>query len=324
MIFDGHCDIFTDVLRRRLQGERQVLSRRHLPKLRQGGICGGCFVLWVDPPFTDAPQSRMTQLVKAMREDMAECQEAVLAHGASEIDAAVKAGRFPILLGIEGLSSIGEDVDAINRFYDLGARHAMLTWNEGNALAGGAKAMPTQGLTETGRRVLARMEQLHMLVDVSHLNDRSFWQVMDVVHGPVVASHSNARALAQVPRNLSDAQMRVIAESGGVVGLNANKNLVSPEAEQQHLQYFAAHAAYIAERIGVEHLAFGFDFNEYLSDEATKSYNDGGNPNVPGLEDCSKTAAYLAALREVGFSESELAQIAWQNWLRVIENVLGA
>lgn len=323
MIFDGHCDIFTDVLRRRLCGETQVLARHHLPKLRAGGIRGGCFVLWVDPPFTDDPAARMAQLLSAVAAEMAECNEAALVASAAEIEGVAAAERFPILLGVEGLSAIGENVDAIDRLHAFGARHAMLTWNEANALATGAKADPSRGLTELGRRALARLEDLHMLVDVSHLNDRSFWDVLAAVHGPIVASHSNARALAEHPRDLTDDQLRAIAETGGLVGLNANKNFVSPDPAQQTVDQFVRHAVHIAELIGVRHLAFGFDFNEYLADDATTSYNDGGNPNVPGLEDASRTPAFIEALRRAGFSDDELAQISWQNWLRVIGEVVG-
>lgn len=323
MIFDGHCDIFTDVLRRRLCGETQVLAHSHLPKLRAGGIRGGCFVLWVDPPFTDDPAARMAQLLSAVAAEMAECNEAALVTSATEIESVAATERFPILLGVEGLSAIGEDVDAIDRFHAFGARHAMLTWNEANALATGAKADPSRGLTELGRRALARLEDLHMLVDVSHLNDRSFWDVLAAVHGPIVASHSNARALAEHPRDLTDDQLRAIAETGGLVGLNTNKNFVSPDPAQQTVDQFVRHAVHIAELVGVRHLAFGFDFNEYLADDATTSYNDGGNPNVPGLEDASRTPVYVEALRRAGFSDDELSQISWQNWLRVIGEVVG-
>ena len=323
MIFDGHCDIFTDVLRRRLCGETQVLARRHLPLLRAGGISGGCLVLWVDPPFTANPAERMTALLSAVAAELSECSAAVLVKSAAEIEQALRNAQFPILLGVEGLSAIGEDVGGIDRLYDFGVRHAMLTWNEANALATGAKGDPSRGLTAAGRRVLARIETRGMLVDVSHLNDRSFWDVLGAVHGPVVASHSNARALAPHPRNLTDEQLRAIAATGGLVGLNANKNLVSPEPALQTLDHFARHAVHIAETIGTDYLALGFDFNEYLADDATQSYNDGGNPNVPGLADASHTPAFIAKLQSAGFSAQELAQITGQNWLRLIGEVVG-
>lgn len=323
MIFDGHSDIFTDVLRRRLRGETQVLSQHHLPLLRQGGIEGSCLVLWVDPPYTRNPSARLAQLLQAVRDEMETCTEAVIVHNLEEMLTAQKEGRFAILLGMEGLSAIGEDVDAIDMLYHFGVRHAMLTWNEQNALATGVRGEPSRGLTKVGCRVLQRMMSKGMIVDVSHLNDASFWDVMSHAHGPVIASHSNARALVNVPRNLNDDQLRAIASSGGLVGLNGFKNFVAVQPQDQDLDHFAAHAVHIAETIGVAHLALGFDFNEYLSDEAMSSYNDADNPNIKGLSDCSHVPAFLETLRKVGFSENELRQIAWENWRRILAQVVG-
>lgn len=322
-IFDGHSDIFTDVLRRRLAGERQVLERVHLPLLRAGGITGGCLVLWVDPPHTDAPAARLRALCQAVREELAECETAVLVHDLAELEAAEAAGRFAILLGLEGLDAIGTDASAVDALYDFGARHAMLTWNNDNALAGGAKGYPARGLTAAGRQVLARLEARRMIVDVSHLNDASFWDVLRAVHGPVIASHSNARAVNEVPRNLTDAQLRAIADTGGLVGLNAFKGFVATDPAAQTLDTFARHAAHIAETIGCDHLALGFDFNDYLHRDAMASYNDAANPNVPGLENASKAQAFIERLRAAGFSENELAQITSENWYRLIGTVLG-
>ena len=322
-IFDGHSDIFTDVLRRRLAGEKDVLARVHLPRLRAGGIEGGCLVLWVDPPHTNAPLPRFRALCQAVREELAACGEAVLVHNCGEIAAARAQGRFYILLGTEGLDAIGEDDGQIDALYDFGVRHAMLTWNNDNALAGGAKGDPSRGLTAAGRRVLARLEAWHMLVDVSHLGDASFWDVLGAVHGPLIASHSNARSVNAVPRNLDDDQLRAVAATGGLVGLNAFKGFVAADAAQQTLDTFVRHAVHIAETIGTAHLALGFDFNDYLHRDAMASYNDAANPNVPGLEDASRAQAFITRLRTAGFSEAECEAIAWRNWHRLIETVLG-
>ena len=242
---------------------------------------------------------------------------------AAEIEGVAAAERFPILLGIEGLSAIGEDVDAIDRLHAFGARHAMLTWNEANALATGAKADPSRGLTELGRRALARLENLHMLVDVSHLNDRSFWDVLATVHGPIVASHSNARALAEHPRDLTDDQLRAIAETGGLVGLNANKNFVSPDPAQQTVDHFVRHAVHIAELVGVRHLAFGFDFNEYLADDATNQLQQRWQSECARPRGREPHAGLRRSAAPRRIQRKELAQISWQNWLRVIGEVVG-
>ena len=140
----------------------------------------------------------------------------------------------------------------------------MLTWNETNALAAGAGGDPQAGLTEAGRRAVRRMGELGMVVDVSHLNDGGFWDVMDLAAGPVIASHSNCRALCDVRRNLSDDQLRRIRDTGGVVGLNAFHGFVHAEPRQQTARTLALHAVHMAEDMGVEHVGCGFAFCEFM------------------------------------------------------------
>ena len=152
MIFDGHSDIFTDVTVRRLKGETQVLKNHHLPRLRKGNIEGGCFVLWIDPPYDADPAKRLGELMHCIKDEMAECEEAVVVKNLKEIEEARKAGKFYILPGLEGLSGIGTDLDKIDELYDFGCRHAMLSWNEQNDLSTGTKGDPNRGLTELGKK----------------------------------------------------------------------------------------------------------------------------------------------------------------------------
>lgn len=109
----------------------------------------------------------------------------------------------------------------------------MLTWDEENALATGVQGDADRGLTETGRRAVRRIQEKGMVMDVSHLNEKSFWGVMDVTAGPVIASHSNAKALCDVPGNLTDEQLRAIRDTGGVVGLNAYCRFVDANPDRQ-------------------------------------------------------------------------------------------
>lgn len=323
MVFDGHCDIFTGVLQRRLKGDTQVLENFFLPQLKAGGIEGGCFVLWVDPPYDKDPAARVTQIAQAISAEMATTTEAVIVHNRAEIEAAKAAEQFYILLGAEGLAAIGDDLENLDRLYDFGVRHAMLTWNEENQLATGARGTPERGLTALGRDALRRMEEKHMIIDVSHLNDRSFWDVMDIATTPILASHSNARALVDVPRNLSDDQLRAIAETGGVIGLNAFNEFVSSDPVEQNVDHFIQHAVYIADKIGVEHLAFGFDFSDYVSQEALRTFTSQPTPNTEGLEDCSKVPAFLEKMQQAGFTDDDMEKISCGNWLRLIDTVLG-
>ncbi|NCC15549.1 MAG: membrane dipeptidase [Clostridia bacterium] len=323
MIFDGHSDIFIDVTIKRLLGETQVFKNHHLTRLRKGGIEGGCFVIWIDPPYDKEPAKRLAQILKATKEEMAECKEAVLVHNIAEIEAAQKAEKFFILLGIEGLSGIGEDVDQIHMLYDFGARHAMLTWNEQNPLATGVQGDPTRGVTELGKKAIRILQKKRMIVDVSHLNERSFWDVMDMTEGPVLASHSNAKALAPAARNLSDEQLFAIRDTKGLVGLNSFNLFVSQDLKNQNVDNLVKHASYIADKIGVEHLGFGFDFFEFLSTDSMKSYSDQETSFTIGLEDCSKVPELLIKMRAAGFTDKDLEMISGGNWLNLISRVIG-
>lgn len=323
MVFDGHSDIFTDVTVRRLQGETQVLKNHHLPRLRKGNIEGSCFVLWIDPPHDAHPAKRLGELMRCIKDEMAECEEAVLVKKYREIEDAKKAGKFYILPGMEGLSGIGTDLDKIDELYDFGVRHAMLTWNEQNELATGAKADPSRGLTPLGRRAVRRIHDKHMIMDVSHTNERTFWDIAKVGGGPIMASHSNVWALKNHTRNLTDCQLLEIRDTNGIVGLNSFNELVSENVEEQTVEGLIRHADYIANKIGVEHLALGFDFCEFLGDEAAGAFSDQENTFTKGLEDCSHVPFMLEKMREAGFSDKEMDMICTGNWHQLIQRVVG-
>lgn len=323
MIFDGHSDILSDVRVKRDAGETQVLRNHHMDRLQKGNIEGGCFVIWVDTYNGQPPQDEMRAIAKAAKAEMAECEEAVFVHNSAEIAEAKKAGKFYILPGIEGLSPIDEDLDGIHALYDFGCRHAMLTWNEQNKLATGIKGDPERGVTALGKRAIHLIQDKKMILDVSHLNERSFWDVMDTATGPILASHSNAKALASAARNLTDHQLLAIRDSGGLVGLNAFNDFISDQHENQNVAHFVQHASYIADKIGIEHLAFGFDFFEFLSTDSMKSYSDQEDSLLDGLENCSKVPEMIEQMKKAGFTDKDIEMVSYQNWMHLISRVLG-
>lgn len=323
MIFDGHSDIFSDVRYKREAGETQVLKNHHLDRLRKGGIGGGCFVIWADTFNGFDPKDEMDAIVKALQAEMAETEDFVLVHNRAEVEAAQKAGKFAILLGIEGLAGIGEDLSRMDALYEIGARHAMLTWNEENALATGVKGNPDRGVTELGRKAIKIIQDKKMILDVSHLNEKSFWDVIDASNGPILASHSNAKALAGAARNLTDDQLKAIRDTNGLVGLNGFNDFISDIKEEQDVDHLVNHASYIADKIGVEHLGFGFDFFEFLNTDFMKSYSDQEDSLLRGMEDCSKVPVLMEKLRKAGFTEKDLEMIGGGNWLNLIQRVMG-
>ena len=318
MIFDGHSDLLYDVTRRRLAGEKRVLERRHLRNLEAGGVEGLALALWVsdhaqsfwkDVPEAKSDRERTDIMLLCMKAELAECPWLAVVRTAGEAEEAKAAGKKSAFLAVEGMDAIGDDLSGIDRYADLGIRVGMLTWNGENLLATGAGGDPYSGLTDLGRLAVRRMGERNILMDVSHLNDGGFWDVMKTAEGPVIASHSNCRALCDVRRNLTDDQLRAIRDSGGVVGLNVHHAFVHADREKQTAEMLARHAAHMAEVMGVEHVACGFDFCEYFGP---------GNEGADGLENCSQIHNLFYWLEKLGMNEKEREMVARENFLRIL------
>ena len=321
-LFDAHSDIWSDVTVRRLRGERHVLRERHLERLRAGGVEGGIFVIWVDPPFDADPAARTEQIMEAVRAELAEERGVRLVRSWAELEAARTEGTFYILLGIEGLAAVGEDVERIDWYYEFGARHAGLTWNEANALATGVNGDPGRGLTGAGRAAVRKIQEKHMLLDMSPINERSFWDVVDTAAAPIAATHSNCRALCDVPRNLTDEQLRAIRDLKGVVGLNAFNGFVDLDPARQDVEHLARHAAHMVDVMGIEHVGCGFDFFEFLGQDAMGSMTD-VSPSTAGLADSSQVPNLFACFERMGMTSAEMEKIAFGNFHSLIRRVIG-
>ena len=318
MVFDGHSDLLYDVTRRRLAGEKRVLERRHLRDLEAGGVEGLVLALWVsagrDTFWKDVPEAvgdreRTDIMLLAMKAELAECPWLALVRTPAEAEATRVAGKKYAFLAVEGMAAIGADLSGIDRYAELGVRLGMLTWNEENLLATGAGGDPYSGLTELGRQAVGRMGERNILMDVSHLNDGGFRNVVKLARGPVVASHSNCRALCDVRRNLTDDQLRAIRDTGGVVGLNVHHAFVHPDPARQTAEMLARHAAHMAEVMGVEHVACGFDFCQYFGP---------GNEGAEGMESAAHIQNLFYWLEKLGMNERERTMIARENFLRVL------
>jgi len=318
MVFDGHSDLLYDVTRRRLKGETRVLERRHLDRLRRGGVEGLVLALWYGKgqgrtfwegvPGAESPAARLELMLSSAQAELSESPWLAPVRSAAEAEAAGAEGRLYAFLCVEGMEGLGGPED-LDRLAALGLRLGMLTWNEENRFAAGAAQDPQKGLTPLGRRMVRRMEELGVIVDVSHLNDGGFWDVMKLARGPVIASHSNCRRLCDVPRNLTDEQLRAIRDSGGTVGLNVYHSFVHRDPEKQTAETLALHAAHMAEIMGIEHVACGFDFCEFMGPP--------DNNGAAGLEDCGGVPAFFQCLERLGMSAGERRMIARENLLKI-------
>lgn len=208
------------------------------------------------------------------------------------------------MMTIEGMCGIKEDVeDKIQYLYDKGNRIGSLCWNDENYLATGNSGSPNRGLTDLGRKAVKKMNELHFIVDVSHANEHTFYDLLDESSLPIIATHSNAKKLCFVERNLTDQQIRAIGQKDGLIGMNACPMFIDDDLNVNHALKLAEHTYYIANLIGVKHVACGFDFSEYYSG---KDYNS-------NLKGPSQGQEFIKALKEVGFSDDEIKAIAYEN-----------
>ncbi|MCI5772956.1 MAG: membrane dipeptidase [Erysipelotrichaceae bacterium] len=310
-IFDLHADIGWDILDKVTKGHKDILKNEHLPKLAKGEIETVCVA-----SFFDGQENweQMQAMVEATRNEIASLQdEIVWVKKAEDLDVANKP---KLIMSVEGMCGIVDDVeDKIQWLYDQGVRVASLCWNEENALASGVKGDVTNGLSSKGAAVIRKMDELGMVIDVSHTNENTFWDIVKIAQGPIIATHSNARNLCGHDRNLTKQQLKAISAKGGIIGLNAAKHFVAKNVDEQDAYHLALHGKYIADLIGVEHLAIGFDFMDFLEEGDHSSM-------AHDLKDASMAQTLIQALQKVGFSEKECQMIAHDNAKSLLQRVL--
>lgn len=309
-IFDLHADIGWDILRKHEQGRTHVLREEHLPKLIKGEVLGVGIASYFEG---SEDWDRMQKMVLAARQEIEENLDAVTwIKSKADLE---ESGKPQVVMTVEGMCGIRDQAEEkIQWLYDQGVRIASLCWNDENALATGVKGTVTRGLTEEGRKAVRKMDELGMILDVSHTNEKTFWDMVEVVRGPLIATHSNTRALCEVHRNLTDQQIMAIAAKGGVIGLNAARNFIDSNPEHQDALHLAAHGRHIADLVGVEHLAVGFDFMDFFKDHATSMGTD--------LTSALQAQNLIQGLRAQGFSEDECQAIGYDNALRVLRQTL--
>lgn len=338
-IFDGHNDFSMRL--ENAQGEADFNlffnkgSEGHLdlPRAKEGGLSGGLFAVFVEPPASSASQDdatkrrlrmqplqfdfalSVTERRIALLKELAAISKGsvAIATTVSEIERAYSEGRFAIVLHLEGAEAVHPSLENLEAFYSEGVRSIGLVWSRPDAFGFGVPfdfpGSPDSGpgLTDAGKELVRACNRLGIMVDMSHLNEKGFWDVERLSERPLVATHSNAHALCPTPRNLTDKQLDAIGASDGLAGLNYAVQFLRRDGQKNtdtQLSVMADHVAYIAERIGVAHVALGSDF-----DGATISKELGDASGLPKL---------MGELRARGFNREELEMIAWKNWLRVL------
>lgn len=255
MFIDTHCDTAYVIL-----DENKSLNSNnlHIDLDRMGKDYTQFFAAYIDKDYYSAPFMRACSIIEKIKAEISENSDKIeFCTNNLQRQSALARGHNCAFLSLEGGEAF-EDIASVSKLYELGVRLSTLTWNYTNRLAGGADE--NGGLSDYGRKVIAEMNKLGMILDLSHLNEESFWQVMRTVKYPPIASHSCSKAVCSHRRNLTDAQFRAICTLGGVVGINfypsflSDSNTAAIDTIFEHIDHFITLG-------GENHIGLGSDFD---------------------------------------------------------------
>ncbi len=356
-VVDGHADTPQFLLDLETDLTASTEQMVDLPKARQGRLGGEFFSIWVDPEVYAAhPARRALDLIDAVRTQVERNpRELTLAVTAAQIEAAQKAGKLAVLMGLEGGHALEGDLRMLRNFHRLGVRYMTLTWSNTNELGDSSGDIEKPevkhhgGLTALGRQAVEEMNRLGMLVDISHVADKTFFDAVQVSRAPVIASHSSCRALTNHPRNMTDEMLRAVAKNGGVVMVNFFSGFVDEDFRkafealrpEENKAIEAVNAKYkddvkartqawfevgrqFAARVTRPPLKSLIDHIEHVArvagvDHAGIGSDFDGIPSLPeGIDSAADLPKIATELRKRGFSQADVAKIFSGNILRVM------
>lgn len=302
MFFDLHSDILYDIVLKRLDHKKNIIKDRHLPELLKGNFSGGIWCYYTD---IDYPLCDIERAVDYILEELESCRDIIQIVRTKDDFHDYK---LNVVLGFESLQPV-DTIETFEQFARVGFRHAMLTWNEANHYGTGVDGPDHRGLTSLGKELIRYMEDHHMIIDVSHANRQTFYDIVDTTNVPLLASHSNLNRLRHHRRNLTDDQVTKIVERGGLVGLTSVPNFTKKDSATIH--DLIHHLNDYRDKNWLDHVGFGFDFMHYI---------DG--TNIPDLETPLDTPNLLKALQSEGYSEDAVNKISSQNAIQFIKKIL--
>lgn len=306
---DAHCDTLTECM---LNGEELYDNNRHinLVKLLEYDAPVQVFSIWLSKKHKGNYYESTRNMIEYFNSQCEKYSDYIsLTTNHDEIIANRNNHKICGILGVEGGEVLDGNFSNVENLYDLGVRIFTLTWNSSNELGHGAMSYSSDGLTDFGKKAVCKMNELGMIIDVSHLNESGFWDVYKInsnINKPFIASHSNSYEICNSPRNLTDNQIRAIADVNGVVGINLYSNFIS--SHNPDIKNLFKHIEHIINLVGENHLGFGCDF-------------DGCDKLVRGVQNVS----YLSKLFDLIFQNfgQELAQkIFFGNYMRIFSEVL--
>lgn len=349
-VFDGHNDFLLRLMGRpaadrRLWREGDGSGQLDAARARQGGLAGGMFAIYVPSPAMDAaaqarldamfdnppyeiplpdpvPLNRAQPAALSMAGHLRGLAREVpgfrLCRDAGAIEAAMAAGEFAAVMHMEGAEAIDEGLDALHVFHAMGLRSLGPVWSRPTAFGHGVPfAFPSgpdigPGLTDAGRRLVRECNRLRIMIDLSHMNEQGFDDVAAISDAPLVATHSNAHAVCASSRNLTDRQLAMIRESGGLVGLNYATSFLRPDGRKDRStgwDVVLRHLDHLLETLGEDHVGLGSDFDGAIT------------PDI--LHDVTRLPDLVAAMRAHGYGQQLIDRITHRNWIAVLRRTWG-
>ena len=314
IVCDGHCDTVLEIFKKnRKLNTLSKTGQLDIPRLQIGGVDVQVFAVYIEKEFKpEHSLQRALQLIDSLLLELSENKDVIeLAASYEKIKSIVADGKIAAILAIEGGEALEGKLSNLRIFYQLGVRLITLTWNQRNNIADGSDYLNSKrGLTSFGKNVVLEMNRLGMMIDVSHLSESGFWDVLKHSRHPVIASHSNCYQLCPHQRNLKDSQIRAIAEKGGLVGITYVPDFLRTENRKAVIDDVIQHIDHIVSLVGTDFIGLGSDF-------------DGCLELPEGLEGADKVFQIKEQLMQKGYKREDIQKIMGKNFMNFFRRVTG-
>ncbi len=328
VVVEGHRDVY-ELLYRRSIGEESPLRNSIAPRLIREGVNVCVYAISGDSYAHSQNTGRYLETafenIDLFLDEQRKSQGMIsLITTQSDLADQVKPGHISFLLHFEGGRPIGGELAHLRNFYRLGLRSLQLAWNRRNELGDGIWEERTKGgLTRFGVAVVKEMNRLNMVIDLSHLTRKGFFDALEASEGPVIVSHSNATSVYKSARTIEDDQIKAIATRGGLVGILAiGGHVASGGATVEDL---VRHIEYMASLVGVDFVGLGFDFTKYDGPRPLEDRPDRRPRETPPIQDLAEVEdlpKLVESLQKRGFKETDISKILGENYLRVLKKIL--
>lgn len=308
-VFDLHCDTSYELCEKNQKLNKNSLQI-DLKRMEEYDTYIQVFAAYVDKKtISISPMKHCLRLIHIMRKEIEESGGSLnLITNKTELNRVAAGIGHGAILSIEGGEALEGDLSTIQMYYDLGVRLITLTWNWANELADGVMEPNGGGLTSFGRKAVSMMENMGILIDVSHLSERGFWDVAEITNKPFVASHSAVKRLCSHPRNLTDAQLQCLIQRRGGIGINFFPQFLS-ESGRCKMEEIIKHMEYIFNLNGEDSVGIGSDFDgiAYLPED------------MRGMEDVKKL---ISCMESHGWSETMIHKVLFENFHRIFLEIM--